>query len=156
MAHVTSKGGVRSYQREAILVVADSLHRDLPALDRVALLTSPPELSPVNVGVAVGAIAAYVAEDQTHVALLARNLSVHSPQGIARLAVVEFNDAAQRLPGAEGVAVFAGDIQVAMRAARGRSLAGLLGAREPSWQQEDTHQRRSAQLRAHGRPCLEV
>ena len=44
---------MRSYQREAILVVADSLHRDLPALDRVALLAPRPELSPVDVGVAV-------------------------------------------------------------------------------------------------------
>src|SRR5271165_4619467 len=105
-------------QREAILVLLDLLHSNLPSLDRVALLATRTKLALVNIGVAVGASLTYVGEDRLDVALGASYTLVHAAERVPRLAVIKLRDVADWFPCAEGVAILAGDIQRAMRTAR--------------------------------------
>jgi len=71
----------------------------------------------VNVGVAVGAFLTHVAEDRLDVALRAGHGLMHAAEWVPRLVMIKLRDAADRSPPTEGVAILAGDIQRAMRAA---------------------------------------
>ena len=84
----------------------------------MAVLAARSELAAVNIGVAIRAFRAGVAEHQVGVALAAGDSFVHAAQGKLRLVMIKFGNVANRLPGGEGVAVLAGEIQVAVRAAR--------------------------------------
>ena len=53
MTGVAVHGGVRTRQREAVVVLVDILNGDLPSPDCMALLTVSSQLSPVNISVAV-------------------------------------------------------------------------------------------------------
>ena len=86
----------------------------------MAVLAAGAELPAMDIGVAVGAFCARVREHQIGVALAAADPFVHAAQGELGLIVVKLRNVADRLPGRESVAVLAGEIQVAVRAARGR------------------------------------
>lgn len=92
--------GVRADQREAIQVLVDLLHGNVPALYGVALLAVGAHLALVNIRVAVCAFLAHVCEHGLDVALGTGHSFVHAAQGIFRGVVVEFRDRSDRLPAA--------------------------------------------------------
>lgn len=101
-------------QREAVLVLADGLHGNSPSLYAVALLTIRAHLPAVEVGMAIGALPANIAEHKAGVTLTTGNALVHSTQRVFRLIMVEFRTASDRLPRRVGMAAFARLVQVAM------------------------------------------
>ena len=109
---------MRSHQGEAVEVLLDVLHRDAPPLHRVAALAIGSKLAPMNIGVTIGALGARVGKHQVGVTLPAGYAFVHPAQRKAGFIVVKFGDVADRLPGGKRVAVLAGHIQIAVRAAR--------------------------------------
>jgi len=88
-------------------VLLDSLHSDLPAPDGVALLAIRPELTPVNIGVAVLTALSNVREHRLDVALDARYCLVHATQRVFRLIVIEFRNGSNRFPRVCRVAILA-------------------------------------------------
>ena len=126
MAGVAVHCGVRSCQGKPIVMLLDSLHRDLPAPNGVALFATRPELTPVNIGVAVLTALSDVREHGLDVALDARHRPVHAAQRILRLIVIEFRNRPNRLPRVRRVAILTGNVQVSVRTMR--SLGNL---REP-------------------------
>ena len=96
MAVVALQHRVRTDQRETILVVANLLQRNLPALYRVAALADRSKLPAMNVRVAIRAIAAHLFEDQAQVAFCTGNLSVHAAQRVARVIMIELRVGADR------------------------------------------------------------
>ena len=111
---------MRSNQREPIFVNAYRLQGHVPADYAVALFAIRAELTPVDIGVAVGTLRAYVAEYGFGMALNAIYLCVHAPQGIAGRIVVEFRDGTDRFPTRLCVAILAWDLERAVGAARFR------------------------------------
>ncbi len=65
------------------------------------------ELPPVNVGVAICAVSAYVFEYQTGVTAGAGYFLMHATQGITSLVVIEFRIRPDRFPAGIGMAVLA-------------------------------------------------
>ena len=120
--------GVRSRQREAIIVLLDLLHRDLPSPNRVALFAVRTQLPLMNVGVAILAALSHIREDWFHVALYATHSLMHSAQWVARLIVIKFGHCADWPPRACGVAVLAWHRQISVRAS---SSARNLALRHP-------------------------
>jgi len=102
-------------------VFPNSLQNNIPPFDRMALFAGGAHLPPVNVGVAVRAIRAYVGEHRLGVALRAGHSLVKSAQRVLGLIMVELGDRANRLPAHRGMAVLAGDVQIAVRAPRNRA-----------------------------------
>jgi hypothetical protein len=111
VARGTVQGRMRTHQWEAVLVLVNLLHRDLPSLYRVALFTGRAKLTLVDIGMTVGAFLAYVSEHRLGVALRTTDSLVHAAQRKSGLAVIELRNIADRLPSTQGVAVLAGDIQ---------------------------------------------
>jgi hypothetical protein len=143
--------GVRSEQREAVLVRLDLLRVQVPTIHGVALFAPVAELAAMNIGVAVGAVHADVFEHEADVALRAGNAGVHSAQGIARLIVVELRNAADRLPTGGGVAVFAGNTDRTVGIARVSFL--VLGRCRPlphRQEQKRIEKEREGDLFPHG------
>jgi len=130
---------VRAGQREAVHVLIDLLHRNLPAADRVAGLASRPHLALVNVGVAVSAFVADVGKDHLGVAGSAGDAFVQAAQRIAGLIVIELGHGTDRLPAIDSVAVLAGQIQVAMRAPRVLRCLGRRAGNRRRQQQPPNH-----------------
>lgn len=110
VAAVALQQCMRSHQRKAVEVLLDVLYPHLPAFYRVAVFATGPELPPMDIRVAVGALRARVAEHQVAVALPASDPFVHPAQRKLRLVVVKFRNVANRLPGREGVAVLAREV----------------------------------------------
>lgn len=134
-------------QREAVLVLVDLLHGDLPALHAVTLLTICAELALMDVGVAVGALLTHVCEYRLDVALGAGHSLMHTPQWITSLVMVELGHAADRLPSAQGVAILAGNIKGAVGA-----TGVCIGLRlSPSGQDRDQQHQRDKQVSPHRR-----
>jgi|SRR5579871_301531 len=106
-----------AHQGKAIEVLLDVPDGDVPALHGVAVFAVSSKLPAMNVSVAVRALGAGLRKNQVRVALAAGYALVHAAQGKTRFVVVKFRYAADRLPGGEGVAVLAGEIQVAVGAA---------------------------------------
>jgi len=119
VAAVALQKRVRPHQRETVEVLLDVLHRNAPAPYVVAILATSSKLAAMDIGVAVGAFRARVREHQIAVALPAADSFVHAAQGELGLIVVKLRNVADGLPGRESVAVLAGEIQIAVRAARG-------------------------------------
>jgi len=111
---------VGAYQREAVEMILNGLYRDVPAVHGVALLAVGAKLPPVNVGVAVRAFGTHVREHQLGVALNALNFFMHPAQRIAGFVVVKFRDAADGFPTGGGMAIFARDVQRAVRVGQNR------------------------------------
>lgn len=105
-------------QGKTILVLLDLLHRYLPSLDRVALFAVGSKLALVNVGMAIGAFLTHIGKDRFDVALRASHSLMHAAERVPRLAMIKLRNVADGFPSTEGVAILAGDIQRAMRAAR--------------------------------------
>lgn len=89
---------MRTNEGKAILVALDLLYRDHPSLNGVTRLTICSKLTFMNVGMAIGTLAAYVGEDGLGVARAAAYALVHAAQGIAGAIMVEFRNRANRFP----------------------------------------------------------
>jgi len=118
VAGIAIDGGMRAGQREAIVMRFDVFNSDVPAADRVALLAIRTELVLVDVGVTVGALLAHVRKHGLHVACRTSHAHVHAAQRVFGLVMVKFWNSANRLPALRGVAVCAGDVEIAVRALR--------------------------------------
>lgn len=106
---------MRSNQREAVLVVANRIQRNVPALNGVAAFTIGAKLPAMNIGVAIGAFGADILEDHAGMALGAADLLVHAAQRIARAVMIELRIGPDRLPTRIGMTVLAGNVQGSMR-----------------------------------------
>lgn len=76
----------------------------------MARITVRAELAAVNVCVAVRAFLAYIGEHQFDMALRALHLFVHSAERVVSFVVIEFRDAADRLPTQRRMTIFAGNV----------------------------------------------
>ena len=132
---IAVKRGVRTNQREAVQVLIDLLHRNIPSSDVVALLAIGTHLALVNVGVAVGALLADVGENRLGVTLNATHTFVHAAQRIFGGVVIEFRNCADRFPSAERVTVLARNVETSVRAARVRRPLHLRSC-QPSARQD--------------------
>ena len=123
VAVIALRHRVRADQRKAVVVVLDGLDVHRPSLHAVALFAACTELAAVNISVAVGTLAADIAENHLGMALSAGNAFVHAAQRVACLVVIEFGNRTNGLPATYGVTVLTGDCQVAVR------TRGVLGRR---------------------------
>lgn len=137
VARSTIQGRMRTHQGKAILVLVDLLYGDLPSLYGMALVAGRAKLPLVNIGMAVGALLAYVCEHRLGVTLGASDPLVHAAQRKSGLVVVEFRDVADRFPPAQGVTVLAGDVQGPVRASRPGVGWPLRGGRRRHEQQDN-------------------
>ena len=115
VALIALQYSVLTQQREAIEVILNRLHRNIPTQRRVALGAIGAKLALVNVGVAIGAVLAYVCENGFPVALGAIHFFVHAAQGIARGVMIKFGNGANRRPAGGGVTVLTRNRQGAVR-----------------------------------------
>jgi len=132
VAGIAIQRGVRADQREAVQVLVDLLHRDVPSLDVVALLAVGAHLALVNVRVAIGALLADVGEHHLDMALRAVHTLVHAAQRIFRGVVIELRNGADRLPSAQRVAVLTRNTKAAMGAPRVRGRLRLPARQLPA------------------------
>lgn len=113
---------VSAKERKAILVILYLLDRSIPSADGMALRAVRTELSAMDISVAVGASLADVGENRFDVALGAAHFLVHAAERVGGLVVIELHVGADRPPAISAVAIFTGNIQRAVRAARAFSL----------------------------------
>ena len=118
MARFTLHRRVGPNERKSVFVCAHGLQRHVPPHHGVALLAIRAELAPVNIRMAVGTLRAHVSKDRLGVALHAVHLRVHAAERVARFIVVEFRNGPDGLPARLRMAIFAGNGQGAVRAAR--------------------------------------
>ena len=123
MALVALNRGVSTQEREAVLVIAHLLHRDIPTLHGMALRAVGAHLATMDVRVAIGAILTHVGEYGFYVALGALHFFVQAAEGIFRFVVIEFRNCADGAPACRGMTVFARNVQRTVRI----PLAFLLG-----------------------------
>lgn len=119
VALIAVNGGMRTNEREAVQVLIDLLHRNVPSLDGMALLAIRAHLALVNVGVAIRALLADVRKDRLGVALHAAHAFVHATQRILGCVVIEFRNCADRFPSADGVTVLTRNAEASVRTTRG-------------------------------------
>ena len=117
--------GMSPRQRKAIIVLLDLLYGNLPSQDGMALLAIRPQLTSVNVRVAVLATLPHVGEYRLDVALRAGDCAMHAAQRISGLIVIEFRNGTNRPPGCRRVAVLAWHIQVPVRTVGSSSILRL-------------------------------
>ena len=125
MAVVAWQRGMSADQREPVFVIPYGLDRDLPPLHVVAALAICPHLPVMNVGVTIPAPGAGVGKNRFRVTLRARHVLVHPQKRKAGFSVVKFRNSAYRFPSENGVAILAGNVQVAMGTARRDGAASL-------------------------------
>ena len=138
MAGIAIYCSVSAGQGETIIVLLNFLNGNSPSAHGVALLTICAQLALVNIGVAVLAACAHVAEHRLHMALRTRHILVQTPQRITGLVVIEFRDGADRLPALRGVTVLTGNVQIAMWA-MGTSGALVRPARKRAQEKQQRH-----------------
>ena len=115
MAGITLQRGVRSNQRETVLVILDGLDGDVPTLYRVALLAISAHLPFVNIGVTISASRAHIREDRLGVTLATPHILVHAAQRILGFVVIEFGHSTDRLPPNRSMAVLTRNVQISVR-----------------------------------------
>jgi len=120
VASLTINRRVRTDEREAILMVTNRGYGNLPAFDGVTGFTIRAELATVDIGMAIRALLSDIRENEFHMALGALHIFVHAAQRVAGLVVVKFRNTADGLPTEGSVAVFAGNVECAVRIARNR------------------------------------
>jgi len=125
MAAVTLQRGMSADQGETVLMIAYGLNRDLPALHVVAALAVCAHLPVMDVGVAVTASGAGVGKNRLRVTLRARHVLVHAEKREAGFSVIKFWNSAYRFPSQNGVAILAGNVQIAVGTAGGGGVARL-------------------------------
>lgn len=108
---------MRPDQREAVVVVLNGLDGNVPASDGMALLAARAHLAAMDIGVAFGALRSHIGKHRLDMALRAHDALVHSAKGKLGLIVIEFGNAADRLPSERRMAIGAGQIQRAVRTA---------------------------------------
>lgn len=81
------------------------------------------ELGAVNVGVAIGAVLSNVGENRLGVASRAGHFFMHAAQRVARGVVVEFGNGPNGGPACVRVAIFAGNVEGAVRTSAGLPLS---------------------------------
>ena len=118
VAGVAVDRGVSAGEREPVVMLLHILDRNLPSPHRVTLLAIGPQLTPVNIGVAILAVLTDVGENHLHVTSGAGHRSVHSAQRITSPIVIEFRDGTDWPPAVRRVAVLAGNRQIAVRTTR--------------------------------------
>jgi hypothetical protein len=107
-------------------VILHLLHRNVPAIYRVALSAIRTHLTAVDVRMAIRAILPHVREHGLCVAFKAFHLFVHPSEGIICIVVVEFRIRFDRAPPCRRVAIFARDGQRrAVRIARNCFISSL-------------------------------
>lgn len=128
MAIVALQHRVGADQGKPVLVILNLLQRHLPASYRVATLAIRTKLPAMYVRMTVRATAADFLEDQTYMALGARDFGMHAAQRITRLIMVEFRIRPNWLPARVGMALLArnrqGSVRIGnlrLRAADGRT-----------------------------------
>lgn len=141
--------GVHAEQREPVQVIFQLLCLHLPSRHGMALLAIRPELAAVQVGMAIRAARADIGEIQVGVALLAVHFDVHPQKRITRAIVVKFRDSPDGLPARVRMAVFAGDIDQAVRIPAGLLLR-LDDARTAGHEEQDQERSLNELRRAHG------
>lgn len=129
VARVAGNSGVRTQQRETILVIFDLLSGLIPAVDGMALRAIGAHLPAVNVRVTIGAILGDVYEDWLDVALNAVHLFVQAAKRVLRFVVIKFGDRTDGAPASSGVAVFARNVQRSVRIASCLLLSSALRPR---------------------------
>jgi hypothetical protein len=125
VALIAINGGVGANKREAVQVLIDLLHRNVPSPDGMALLAIRAHLALVNVGVAIRALLADVRKDRLGVALNATHTFVHAAQWILGCVVIEFRNCADRFPSAERMTVLTRNAEASVRTPRGRGRLPL-------------------------------
>src|SRR5579872_1978503 len=98
MARVAVHGSMRASQWESVVVLLHLLDRDLPSANGVALFAVRAQLTPMDIGVAILASLADIAEYRLDVTLRATDRRVHTPKRISCLVVIEFRNGADRFP----------------------------------------------------------
>ena len=99
VALIALNGRVRAEKREAVLVILHLLNGDIPAFNGVTLRAIGTHLAAMNIGVAIGAIFADIAEYRLAMALRAFHVFVHSAERVAGFVVVELGNSANGTPG---------------------------------------------------------
>ena len=107
--------GVGARQREAVVVLFDIFDGNLPAPNRMAFLAVSSQLAPMNVSVTVLATLADICEYHFYVTGIASHSSMHAAQRITRLTVIELRNCPDWSPAIRGMAILAGNRQVAVR-----------------------------------------
>ena len=114
VAGIAINRSVRPRQGEPIIVLLNLLDRYAPSANAVALLAVCAQLAFMNIGVAVLAAVAHVVEHRLYMALRAGHILVQAAQRVTGLVVIEFRNGANWLPALSGMAVLAGNIQIAV------------------------------------------
>jgi len=114
VARVAIDRRVRAGQRKPIVMLFNLLNGDLPSPNGMALFAVGAKLPLVDVGVAILATLPNVAEHHLDVTLSTGNGSVHPPQGILCVTMIELGNGANRFPRTCGVAVLARNIETPM------------------------------------------
>jgi len=104
-------------------VIFDLLGGQIPTLDGVALRAIRAHLATVNISVAISAVLANIGERRLNMTLHAVHFFVEAAQGIIRFVVIEFGNGADGAPARGSVAIFAGNIQGAVRIPSGLILS---------------------------------
>ena len=112
-------------KREAVVVILDLLHRHIPSAHRVALFAVGSQLPPVNIGMAILAARAHVAEHHLFVTLSAGYRLVHAAERITGLIMIEFRDRSDRPPSARSMAILTRNREIAVGAMRTRRTRRL-------------------------------
>lgn len=116
---------VSPQEREAIPMLLNSLHGDVPSIHGVALLALGSELAAMQIRMTIRALCPNIAEHQFEVAEPAVHFPVHSPQREMCLVVIKFGKASDGLPTRERVTVLTTDVQWAVRIPGRAALMGL-------------------------------
>jgi hypothetical protein len=98
VAILALRESVRADQRKTVLVILNSLQRNLPALDRVATRAIGAKLATMDVRMAVCALGADVFEDQVGVTLDAIHFLVHAAKWISSQVVIKFGIGSDGFP----------------------------------------------------------
>lgn len=117
---------MRSYQREAVLVIADGLHCHIPSLDRMTTLAVGAHLAAMDIRMAIGTMLANIFKDEAGVALCTRNLLVHAAERVSRHVVIELGYSPYGIPTCVGMAILAWHCNGAMRVCDRRMRGGCL------------------------------
>lgn len=146
---------VGAHQRESILVIPDHIEGYIPALDGVTLLAVGPHLATMNIGVAVGAMGADIAEHEADVTLDAGDFLVHAAQWITGLIVIKLGQGANGLPTGKRVAILTRHGHAAVRVSHlcVRGIPGLAWGidralrQHPQQERQQTDQSRKEPVR---------
>ena len=124
MALIALQDGMRAKQWKSVEMLLNRLDRYLPSQDGMALGAILAELSTVNVGVTVGAVLAHVGKNRFCMASRAGYFFVHAAKRVPRGVVAEFRNGANGRPAGVRVAIFAGNVERAVRTSARLSLGG--------------------------------